>query len=119
MKHLFTVRVRAVLVAAVLIAIVLAVVGSLIGLSFPQTVVQGVLSPFRAGASKLMDGAEQLYDYIFKYESLQAENDALKEQLHVLRQQGRRRGDGQRVMRATSVAGDLHGAVAAADGVAV
>ena len=65
---------RAVLVSALLIAIVLAVAGSLIGLEFPQQVVQGVLSPFRAGASKLMDGAEQLYDYIFKYESLRAEN---------------------------------------------
>ena len=57
MKHLFSSRVRTVLVAAVLIAVVLAVVGSLIGLRFPQTVVQGILSPFRAGASKLMDGA--------------------------------------------------------------
>ena len=89
MKHLFTSRVRAVLVAAVLIAVVLAVAGSLIGLSFPQKVVQGVLSPFRAGASKLMDGAEQLYDYIFKYESLQAENDALKEQLAAIEDEAR------------------------------
>ena len=89
MKHLFTSRVRTVLVSAVLIAIVLAVAGSLIGLKFPQQVVQGVLAPFRTGASKLMDGAEQLYDYIFKYESLQAENESLKEQLAAIEDEAR------------------------------
>ena len=89
MRHLFTGRVRAVLVASVLIAIVLAVAGSLIGLAFPQQVVQGVLAPFRAGASKLMDGSQQLYNYIFKYESLQAENESLKEQLAAIEDEAR------------------------------
>ena len=89
MRHLFTSRVRAVLVVTVLIAIVLAVVGSLAGMTLPQKVVQGALTPFRTGASKLMDGAEQIYDYIFKYESLQAENDALKEQLAAIEDEAR------------------------------
>ena len=89
MRHLFSSRVRAVLVASVLIAVVLAVVGSLVGLTFPQQVVQGVLAPFRTGASKLMDGSRQLYDYIFKYESLQAENESLKEQLAAIEDEAR------------------------------
>ena len=89
MRHFITSRVRAVLVAAVLIAIVLAVVGSLVGLTFPQQVVQGVLTPFRTGASKVMDGSRQLYNYIFKYESLQAENEQLKEQLAAIEDEAR------------------------------
>ena len=89
MRHFITGRVRAVLVASVLIAVVLAVAGSLIGLKFPQQVVQGVLAPFRTGASKLMDGSRQLYDYIFKYESLQAENESLKEQLAAIEDEAR------------------------------
>ena len=89
MRHLFSSRVRAVLVASVLIAIVLAVTGSLVGLKFPQQVVQGVLAPFRTGASKLMEGSRQLYDYIFKYESLQAENEVLKEQLAAIEDEAR------------------------------
>ena len=89
MKHFFTNRVRVVLLASVLIAIVLAVVGSLTGMKLPQTIVQGVLAPFRAGASKLVDGSRQIYDYIFKYESLQAENQALKEQLAAIEDEAR------------------------------
>ena len=81
MKHFFTSRVRVVLVIALLLAVLLAVVSSLTGLTLPQTVVQGVLTPFRAGVSKLVDKSQQLYDYIFSYESLKAENEVLKEHL--------------------------------------
>ena len=81
MKHYFTGRVRAVLVIALLLAVVLTVVGSLAGLKLPQTIVQGVLSPFRTGASKLVDQSQRVYDYIFKYEALLAENEALKAEL--------------------------------------
>ena len=89
MKHLFTSRVRIVLVAAVLLAVVLAVVSSLTGLKLPQMMVQGVLTPFRAGVSKLTDQAQQLYDYIFSYESLLAENEALKEQIAAIEDEAR------------------------------
>ena len=77
MKHFFTSRIRVVLVIAVLLAIILAVVSSLTGLTLPQTVVQGVLTPFRAGVSKLTDQAQQLYDYMFRFETISAENAAL------------------------------------------
>ena len=89
MKHFFTSRVRVILVIAVLLAVLLAVVSSLTGLTLPQTVVQGVLTPFRAGVSKLVDKSQQLYDYIFRYEALEAENQALKEELAQLQQEAR------------------------------
>ena len=81
MKHYFTNRIRVVLVIAVLLAIVLAVVSSLTSMKLPQMLVQGVLAPLRSGVSKLADQAQQLYSYMFEYETLLAENEALKEQL--------------------------------------
>ena len=81
MKHFFTNRVRAVLLAAVLLAALLAVVSSLTGQKLPNMLVQGVLTPIRTGVSRLTDKAEQLYNYIFQYESLLAENEELKEQV--------------------------------------
>ena len=89
MRHFFTSRIRTVLVAAVLLAVALAVVSSLTGLKLPQTIVQGVLAPFRAGASKMADGAKQVYDYVFRYEALLAENQALKEQLAAIEDEAR------------------------------
>ena len=81
MKRMFSTRVRVVLVIAVLITILLAVIGNLVGLAFPETVVQGILAPIRAGASKLTEQAQQLYNYMFEYETLLAENAALREQI--------------------------------------
>ena len=81
MKHFFTGRVRVVLIAAVLLAAILAVVSSVTGLSLPNMFVQGVLTPARTGVSYLTDQAERLYGYLFKYDSLEAENEALKQEL--------------------------------------
>ena len=81
MKHYFTNRIRVVLVIAVLLAVILAVVSSLTGMKLPQMLVQGVLTPLRTGVSKLTDQAQQMYSYMFEYETLLAENEALKEQL--------------------------------------
>ena len=90
MKHIFSTRVRVVLIIAVALAIVLAVVGNLTGLSLPDMFVKGVLTPVRTGVSKLADSAQQLYDYMFEYESLAAENEALKEQIAQMEQDARR-----------------------------
>ena len=81
MKHLFSTRVRVVLIIAVLLAVILAVIGSLTGLSVPDMMVKGILTPIRSGVSKLTQHAEQLYNYMFEYESLAAENEELKEKL--------------------------------------
>ena len=81
MKHLFSTRVRVVLIVAVLLAVLLAVIGNLVGLAFPERVVQGLLAPVRTGASKLTEKAQQLYNYMFEYETLVAENARLREQI--------------------------------------
>ena len=89
MRHFFSSRIRVVLVAAVLLAILLAVVSSLTGMKLPQMLVQGALTPFRAGVSKLTETAQQVYDYIFRYEALLAENEALKAQLAAIEDEAR------------------------------
>ena len=81
MKHFFSSRIRVILVIAVLLAVVLTVVSSLTGLKLPEMAVKGVLTPIRTGVSYLTDSAEQFYSYMFKYESLAAENERLKEEL--------------------------------------
>lgn len=81
MKHWFSKKVRVVLVLALLLAAGLTVAKSLTGLSLGEMTVQYVLTPMRTAASKLTDKAEQLYSYIFRYETLAAENEALKQQL--------------------------------------
>ena len=81
MKHLFSTKIRVVLVLALLLAISLTVVSNLTGLSLGQMWMQGVLTPLRTAASKLTDQAEQMYSYIFRYETLSAENESLKQQL--------------------------------------
>lgn len=90
MKHFLTRRVRVVLIVAVLLAVGLTVVSDLAGISIPDMVVKGILTPIRSGASRLADGAEQIYNYIFSYESLAAENEDLKQQLAKLEDEARR-----------------------------
>lgn len=89
MKHLFTTRVKVVLILAVILTVLLAVISSLTGLSLPDMFVKGVLSPIRTGASKLTQQAQRGYDYIFRYEALESENQRLKEQLAALEEDTR------------------------------
>ena len=89
MKHFFSTRVRVVLVVAILLAVGLSVISDLTGLSVPDMMVKGVLAPIRSGASRLADGAQRIYNYVFAYESLEAENQALKEQLSKLEDEAR------------------------------
>ena len=81
MRHFFSTRVRVVLILALLIAGVLAVASSLTGKSIPSLMVQSVLTPLRSGANALTNQAEQMYNYMFRYEALQAENEALKAEI--------------------------------------
>ena len=81
MKHFFSARVRVVLVVSVLLAVVLAVISGLTSVSLPDMFVKGILAPIRTGASKLTQQAEQIYSYMFEYEALAAENEALREQI--------------------------------------
>ena len=81
MRHLFSPKIRTVLVIAVLLAVGLTVVSNLYGTNFLDTSVKDLLAPLRTGISRLRDQAEQLYSYMFRYESLVAENASLKERL--------------------------------------
>lgn len=81
MRHFFSTRVRVVMIVSLLIAALLGVVSGLTGKNIPSTIVQTLLAPLRSGANSVMNQAEQIYDYIFRYEQLEAENAALRQQL--------------------------------------
>jgi rod shape-determining protein MreC len=86
MRHFFSNRVRAVMIASLLIAALLAVVSGLTGKNIPNMLVQSALRPLRGGANAVMGQAQQIYDYIFRYEQLEAENAALKQQISQIQQ---------------------------------
>ncbi len=90
MRHLFSTRLRIILIIAVLLAAGLTILGSVTNQNFASTLVQGILTPFRAGATKLAQQAQQYYSYMFEYEALSAENAALKERLAQMEDQARK-----------------------------
>ena len=81
MRHFFSTRVRVVMIVSLLIAALLGVLSGLTGENIPSMLVQTALAPLRSGANAVMNQAQQIYDYIFSYESLKAENAALRQQL--------------------------------------
>ena len=90
MKHYFSQKVKTVLAIALILAAGLAIFSNMTGLALPEMFVQGVLTPIRSGASALTAQAEQIYSYLFRYETLQAENEALREKLAELEDDARR-----------------------------
>ena len=86
MRHFFSPRVRAVLIISLVIAVLLAVASNLTGKNIPAIAVQTVMAPLRTGAKVMTDQAQQLYDYIFRFQALQTENDRLKEDLSQIQQ---------------------------------
>ena len=89
MKHFLTGKVRGILIAAALLTALLLVVGNVTGSSFAGKIVQGALTPVKAGARALTAQAEKLYSYMFRYESLEAENQALRQQISQLQENAR------------------------------
>jgi rod shape-determining protein MreC len=89
MKHLST-RVRVVIIAAILLAAGLAVLANAGGQSLPDTITQTLMTPLKAAANALTSRAEQYYSYMFRYEALSAENEALREQIASMEDQARR-----------------------------
>ena len=81
MRHLFTMKVRILLAAAVLLTAGLAVLSNMTGQSVPRLAVQCVMAPFRYAGNVLTEQAENFYTYIFEYESLKTENEALRKQV--------------------------------------
>ena len=89
MRHFFSTRIRVVLLLSLLITGALAVVSGLTGKNIPSIVVQTVLTPLRAGANALTNQAEQMYNYMFRYEALLAENEALRAQIAQMEEDNR------------------------------
>ncbi len=90
MRHLFSTRVRILLVVAILLTAGLAILSSTTGTTVPDLVVKGALAPFRGAANALTSQAERLYSYMFRYEAVAAENQALKEQISSMEDDARR-----------------------------
>ena len=81
-KKLFTSKIKTLLIVAVALAIITTVAVAVSGgTTLPENVVGTVLQPLRSGVAAIDRGALRLYNYIFSYESLQAENAALKAQI--------------------------------------
>lgn len=81
MRNLFNTKLKIIVILAVLITAVLSVMSGLTKQSIPELAVQGILAPFRAAGTALTKTAERYYSYMFRYETLEAENEALKAQL--------------------------------------
>lgn len=79
MKKFLNTKVKVVLALTVVLAVALALTGALgRGGSWPQRAVQTLLTPLRAGINDLTRQAQQIYSYIFRYETLEAENEELR-----------------------------------------
>ena len=90
MKHYLSRKVKIVLAVAIILAVGLAALSNVTQLTLPELFVKGVLTPVRAGAAALTDQAEQMYSYLFHYETMAAENEALKAQISELEENARR-----------------------------
>ena len=82
MKKFFTPRVKFILAMALTLAILLAVVGAVTrGATAGEKAAGALLSPLRSGVAAVTRQVERIYDYMFRYEALKAENEALKEKI--------------------------------------
>ena len=89
MRHLFSTKVRILLVVAVLLTAGLAVLSNAKGMSMPRALVHGVLAPFRYAGNVLTNQAENIYTYLFEYESVKAENEALRQKVNQMEELAR------------------------------
>lgn len=81
MKKLFSGRVKLLLVLGVGIAALYAIISALFGSTWLDKAVQSVLTPIRGGVNAITKQVERYYNYIFEYESLEAENEYLKSRI--------------------------------------
>lgn len=81
-KKLFTSRIKTLLVIAVALAIITTVAVAITGGATASESIMGtVLAPIRSGVAAIDRQALKLYNYIFSYEKLAAENKELKRQI--------------------------------------
>ena len=81
MRNLFSTRVKIILVVAALLTVALSILSGVTNKTVVDLVIQGSLAPFRAAGTALTSTAEKYYGYMFRYEALAAENEALRTQI--------------------------------------
>ncbi len=90
MRQLFNTKLKIIIIVAVLLTAALSVMAGLTNHSIPELLVQGIVAPFRAAGTSLTKTAERYYSYMFRYEALEAENEALKKQVAELQDTARK-----------------------------
>lgn len=79
------IRRRLIILICVLLAIAVAVSSALVrGTAAGKNITQSLLAPFESGLSALTRTAERFYNYVFQFESLEAENAYLKKRVATL-----------------------------------
>ena len=96
MRHLFSTRLRVIIIVALVLSVALTIVSGAVNQSIPSLLVQGLLAPLKAGANAMTEQAEKFYGYMFRYESLAAENEALKAQIADMEDEARQADSYQR-----------------------
>jgi len=90
MKKVLTSKVKFVLVLTVILTVALVLLNSFgHGDSFPERVVQGIMTPLRTGVNGLVQQAEKLYGYVFRYEALEAELEKLRAEIAAMENDAR------------------------------
>ena len=81
-KNLCTSKIKTILIVAVALAIVTTVIVAVsANVTAGENLVGTILSPFRSAVAAIDRQAVRLYNYIFSYEAILAENEALKAQI--------------------------------------
>ena len=82
MKNFWTPKVKIILAFSVAFAIVVAVLSTVnLGANPGEKIMGTLLAPLRSGAAAATRQVEDLYDYIFRFDALEAENHALKQKI--------------------------------------
>ena len=84
MKKHISAKTKWLIVVAVLLAGLLTISAAVNAGHPGESLVQTILTPFRSAASAIVRQVERYYDYVFRYESLQAENEELKRKIIIM-----------------------------------
>lgn len=82
-------RTKLILVLAVVVSALFAIASALFGTTFLHKAVQGFLTPFRSGVTAISAQIERYYNYVFTYESLEAENAYLQSKISQMEEEMR------------------------------